>query len=163
MLAPIIIPQPIPAKQVKGYKMTVDPNNLLTWDFVATQMTAARHYWISTVYSDGRPHVVPVWGIWSANRFHFEGGLHTAWAKNLARNPQIAVHLPDGEKVVIIHGLARIIEDDELDADGWSQLDTAFQTKYQVQQGSPFRYVQPQKVLAWDGGDLQNMTRWLFK
>lgn len=162
MLQPIVIPAPRPAKKIPGYKMPETPENLLTWDFVATQMTRAKHYWISTVFADGRPHVVPVWGIWLDNRFHFEGSPKTAWARNLFANPRIAVHLPDGDKVVILEGTAHTIEDDEIDAAAWHLLDTTYQTKYQVTQGSPYWYVQPQKVLAWDGETLHTMTRWLF-
>ena len=72
------------------------------------------------------------------------------------------VHLPDGNQVVILEGLARITEDDELDEQAWQTLDTAFQSKYQVEEGSPYWTVHPTKVLAWDGADLQTMTRWLF-
>lgn len=162
MLNPIIIPKAIPVKKIPGYKMPEDETHLVPWDFVAAQMEPARHYWLSTTYPDGRPHAVPVWGIWYANRFHFEGSMKTAWARNLVRNPGIVVHLPDGDRVVILEGIAHIIEDDEIDSEAWHRLDTTFQSKYQVTQGSPYWYVQPKKVLAWDGEDLHTMTRWLF-
>lgn len=73
MLSQVIIPKAKPARKVKGYKMPETNENLVSWDFVSEQMTQSRHYWISTVFPDNRPHVVPVWGIWYENRFHFEG------------------------------------------------------------------------------------------
>ncbi len=162
MLTPVVIPKATPAKKVPGYPMPEDDGNLVSWEFVATQMDQARHYWLSTVSPTGRPHAVPVWGIWCENRFHFEGSMQTAWARHLVRNPNIVVHVPDGEKVVILEGVARTIEDDEIDAQAWERLDSAFQAKYQVAEGSPYWVVEPRKVLAWDGEELHNMTRWVF-
>jgi general stress protein 26 len=137
--------------------------NLVSWEFVAEQMTRSRHYWISPVFPDGRPHVVPVWGIWHENRFHFECSMQTAWGQNILKNPRIAVHLPIADQVVVIEGTAHIIQDDEIDDDTWNLLDSAFQNKYRVDKGSPYIYVNPQKVLAWDGEDLSTMARWLFE
>ena len=162
MLDAILIPQTIPAKKVAGYQMPEDTTMLLSWDFVSLHMTSSQHYWLTTVSAAGRPHAVPVWGIWYQNRLHFEGRMQTAWARHLVRDPRITVHLPNAEQVVIIDGIARIIEDTEIDDDEWNRLDTTFQSKYQVDQGSPYWYVQPKKVLAWNGGGLQTMTRWLF-
>lgn len=162
MLAPLQIPAPQPAKKVPGYAMPEAPEHLLTWEFVDAQMQAAEFYWISAVNRNNGPHVVPLWGLWHENRIHFDGSPQTGWAKSLRRNPQIAVHLPDANKVVIVYGRARILEDDELSEGGWNALDSAYQSKYNVQEGSPYWFVEPTKVLAWDGGNLHTMTRWIF-
>ena len=158
----IIIPEATPARKVKGYKMPETSENLVTWDFVAEQMSQSRHYWISTVFPDSRPHVVPVWGIWLEDRFHFEGSMQTSWGRNISKNPRIAVHLPSADKVVIIEGTAHILGDDEIDDEAWNILDSIFQQKYQVEKGSPYIYVQPKRVLAWNGEALTTMTRWIF-
>ena len=162
MLDDILIPHAIPAKKVAGYQMPEDAAHLLSWDFVSAHMTASQHYWLTTIAADGQPHAVPVWGIWYRNRLHFEGGMKTAWAWHLIRDPRITAHLPNGEQVVIIEGIAHIIEDDDIDSDEWNRLDSAFQSKYQLDKGSPYWYIEPRKMLAWDGGGLQTMTRWLF-
>ena len=78
------------------------------------------------------------------------------------QNPHIAVHLPDADKVVMIEGTAHLIQDDEIADKTWSLLDRTFQNKYQVDKGSPYIYVKPKRVLAWDGEALTTMTRWLF-
>jgi len=162
VLTKVIIPEASPARKVEGYRMPVTKESLVSWDFVSAQMSQSRHYWISTVFPDQRPHVVPVWGIWFENRFHFEGSLQTAWGKNILKNPRIAVHLSDADKVVIIEGTVHVIQDDEIDGETWSILDSAFQKKYQVEKGSPYLYVQPKRVLAWNGEGLTTMTRWVF-
>jgi hypothetical protein len=162
MLQRITIPKATPARKVRGYKMPETAENLVSWDFVSDQMLYSRHYWISTVYPDHRPHVVPVWGIWFENRLHFEGSLETAWGINILKNPQIAMHLLDAEKVIIIEGIAHIIRDDEIDDDTWNVLDSKFQNKYRVERGSPYIYVKPKRILARNGEDLTTMTRWVF-
>lgn len=162
MLFDIVIPAAVPVKPIPGYQMPTDSAGLLGWDFVATQMEQTRYYWISTVGTDDSPHVAPLWGIWYRNRVHFDGSPQTAWARHLMRNPRIAVHLPSGDQVVIIEGQAFMLGDGELDAEGWQTIDTVYQTKYAVLEGSPYWYVQPHKVLAWNGADLRTMTRWVF-
>lgn len=162
MLPKLIIPDPQPPHALPGYDLPTTHEKLLTWEFVAEQMTAAHYYWISTTYPDGRPHAVPVWGIWHNNRLQFDGGPQTRWSRNLASNPAIAVHLPDGNQVVIIEGHAEALDDNALDKAGWAQIDTLYGDKYDAE-GSPYWVVHPHKVLAWDGDSLETMTRWVFK
>ena len=52
----------------KGY---VDkPVSFLTWDWVATQLTESKHYWLCSVRPStvaapaGRPHVIPRWCVY---------------------------------------------------------------------------------------------------
>lgn len=136
---------------------------LLDWSFVAEEMSKAQYYWIACVNGKNAPHVVPLWGIWFEQRVHFDGSPQTGWARNLRANGQIAVHLPNAEQVVVVYGHAAFLEDDELTPAEWAVLDGIYQQKYNVQEGSPYWYVQPSKVLAWNGADLHTMTRWLFK
>lgn len=162
MLAKLSIPNPCPPEKIPGYHLPENTDNLLSWAFVAQQMSQSRYYWLNTVSPNGHPHAVPVWGIWHENRVHFDGGPQTRWARNLMYNSQIAVHLPDGDKVVIIEGRVQILEDNDLDGTAWQQLDALYRAKYTLDHGSPYWVVHPQKVLAWDTETLESMTRWLF-
>lgn len=156
------IPPPQPARKVNGYKMPESPAGLLNWDFVDEQMNSARFFWLATSDSHGRPHVAPVWGIWFNRLLHFEGGPDAKWVRNAQRSGEIAVHLPNAEQVVIIYGKVVVIDDNDLTPDEWRVLDSDFQAKYAIEKGSPYMYVRPSKVMAWNGGDLQTMTRWIF-
>ncbi|ACL26188.1 pyridoxamine 5'-phosphate oxidase-related FMN-binding [Chloroflexus aggregans DSM 9485] len=127
MLRPIVIPEATSVRKVQGYNIPETKENLLSWDFVSEQMSQSRHYWICTIFPDGRPHVVPVWGIWFEHRLFFEGSMQTAWGNNILHNPHIAVHLPDPEKVVIIEGTTYILQDNEIDDETWNILDSTFQ------------------------------------
>ena len=158
----LILPEPVLPKQIPGYRLPDKTDHMLDWSFVAEQMSTARYYWISTVNRKTRPHAVPVWGLWYENRVYLEGSPKTAWAGNAMRNPQVSVHPPDAEKVVIIEGAAQFLEDEDLDPNTWNTIDTLYQSKYQVLKGSPWILIHPRKVLAWDNPDLQTMTCWNF-
>jgi hypothetical protein len=46
-----------------------------------------RTYWLATVRPDGRPHVVPLLGLWLDDAFYFLTGATTRRESNLARAP----------------------------------------------------------------------------
>ena len=162
MLEKLIIPEAVLPKTIPGYKLPETPENSLDWAFVAEQMHSARFYWISTVNRKWQPHAVPLWGIWYENRVHLEGSPKTAWAKNAIGNPDVAVHLPSAEQVVLIEGKAQFLEGADLDPAIWKIIDTLYQTKYQLDHGSPWIVIHPRNVLAWDNPNLKSMTRWHF-
>ena len=86
----------------KGYADS--PASFLTWDWVSAQLTESKHYWLCTVRADGRPHVVPRWGVFLDNRFWYDGSPETRHAKNLTTNTNVALHLESGEKAIIMEG-----------------------------------------------------------
>ncbi len=49
------------------------PSRLLEWDLVERRLAEARYYWLATVRPDGRPHVVPLDGLWVDARWYFGG------------------------------------------------------------------------------------------
>jgi hypothetical protein len=52
----------------------------LGWEGVRARLTEAAHYWLATVRPDGRPHVVPLDGLWIDDRWYF-GGTELSKAK----------------------------------------------------------------------------------
>jgi PPOX class probable F420-dependent enzyme len=110
-----------------GIKGPKSGSGLLPWKRVVEQMAQARNYWIGTVRPDGRPHVMPVWGIWLNDTFLFSTSRSSQKARNLSRNPRLVVHLESGDDVVILEGAAEEITDPVLLA----QFAEAYQGKYQ--------------------------------
>jgi hypothetical protein len=51
-----------------------------------------------------------VWGVWLDETLYFGGG-RTRWARNLAANPAVVVHLESGDDVVIVEGIAEWVTD----------------------------------------------------
>ena len=63
----------------------------LPWTWAAERLGPARNYWVVTVSGGGRPHALPVWGVWhdGEHRFCFSCGPRSRKASNLAANPQV--------------------------------------------------------------------------
>jgi hypothetical protein len=95
-----------------------DPTRLLGWDTVAGRLAAAPHYWVATVRPDGRPHVVPLDGLWFEDHLYFGGVQSTVWQRNLRHNRQVGVHLEDTTAAVILDGTCAIEVPTREQADG---------------------------------------------
>jgi hypothetical protein len=89
-------------------------SDLIPWAEVGKKMKAARNYWIATTRENGKPHAMPVWGVWLNDTFYFGTGTTSIKARNLAHNPAIVVHLESGDDVVILEGTAERISDKNL-------------------------------------------------
>jgi general stress protein 26 len=61
------------------------------WGDIERLLTGAQLYWIITVRGDGRPHAVPLVGVWDAGAFAFCTGPEEQKHRNLDANPQVAV------------------------------------------------------------------------
>lgn len=100
-----------------GYQVPSDETPLLPWAQVVERLERAENYWLATTRPDGRPHVTPVWGVWVMDSLYFDGIPTALWARNMARNPAIAVHLESGTDVVVLDGIGEdvaTVEDHEL-------------------------------------------------
>jgi hypothetical protein len=79
----------------------------LSWEAVESALVDARHYWLATTRPDGRPHVVPRWGVWLDGAFWYDGSPQTRHSRNLAVNDRCVLHLESGESVTIVEGASR--------------------------------------------------------
>ena len=67
-----------------------DPDAVATeWDETRRVLETAELFWISTVRSDGRPHVTPLVAVWLDGAIHFATGATEQKAVNLSRNPHV--------------------------------------------------------------------------
>ena len=60
------------------------------WDDIERLFTDAQLYWIITVRTDGRPHAVPLVGVWHDGAFAFCTGPEEQKQRNLGVNPHVA-------------------------------------------------------------------------
>lgn len=90
-----------------GYGVADGTDGLLDWSDVEARLVAARQYWMATTRPDGRPHVVPRWGVWVDGRLWYDGALTTVHARNLAHNRACTLHLEDGWQAVIVDGTSQ--------------------------------------------------------
>jgi hypothetical protein len=131
----------------KGY--VDNPASSLTWDWVAEQLTEAKHYWLASVRPNGRPHVVPRWGAFMDNKLYYDGSPETRHARNLLGNPNVSLHLESGEKAIILEGMSQPA--DKPDPEFAKRLAKAISDKYTALGYSP----EPNQ---WDEGGLYIFT-----
>jgi nitroimidazol reductase NimA-like FMN-containing flavoprotein (pyridoxamine 5'-phosphate oxidase superfamily) len=87
-----------------GYGLPAGDSGLLEWAPVEQRLIESKHYWLATVRPDGRPHVIPRWGVWVDQRFYYDGSPTTRHARNAEQNPACTLHLEDGWRAVILDG-----------------------------------------------------------
>jgi hypothetical protein len=85
----------------------------LPWAWAAERLVPARSYWVVTVSGAGRPHALPVWGVWDdgEGRFGFSCGPGSRKAKNLAANDQVVVATEDTVECLSVEGRAAVVTD----------------------------------------------------
>ena len=103
------------------------------WSDIDRRLTEAQLYWIVTVRSTGRPHAVPLCGVWRDGAFHFCTGDAEQKMRNLEHDPHVVVTAgplgADGwgdGKDIAVEGVAERVSDEAL----LRELAEAWRTKY---------------------------------
>ena len=135
----------------EGYGIPTTTEGLLPWSDVEARLVAATAYWLASTRPDGRPHVVPRWGVWLDGRFWYDGAPTTRHAVNLSTNPACALHLESGTETVIVEGESHPARADA--ADLGARISAAF-VKYKDMGYSPG----PDSWAGEDGGGLRVLT-----
>lgn len=99
----------------EGYGVPPSDDALLAWSQVEARLVASAQYWMATTRPDGRPHVVPRWGVWLDGGLFYDGAPTTVHVRNLHANPSCALHLEDGWQAVIVDGTSGPAEPPGLD------------------------------------------------
>lgn len=107
-----------------------DADEPLAGETLGKALAEAELYWITTVRSDGRPHVTPLVGVWVDDSFAFCTGPDEQKARNLASGTAVAVTTGvntwnDGLDVVIEGNAERVTGKTALTA-----LADAYREKY---------------------------------
>jgi general stress protein 26 len=84
---------------------------LLPWSWAEEKLTSSRNYWLMSTWPDGRPHAMPVWGMWHEGEFWFSSSKDSRKSKNLTANPRCVVATEDTQKAVVMEGVARLVTD----------------------------------------------------
>jgi PPOX class probable F420-dependent enzyme len=142
-------------------------SGLLPWSFAEERLRASRNYWVATTWPDGRPHAMPVWGMWDGTGLLFSSSKGSRKARNLLRDPRCVVTTEDAANPVVMEGVAELVSSmDELEA--MLALENAkYGTDYGMDMLDPagnaaFR-VRPRWVFALTTDDFSGSpTRWAF-
>lgn len=148
-----------------------DEGPYLEWADVEDWLVESTEYWLATTRPDGRPHVVPRWGVWLDQRFWYDGSPETRHARNLASNPACALHLESGTTVTIVEGHSHASE--PILGELGERLAAEYARKYKELGYAPeadawsgelaggMRVLTPKKAIAWANFPT-DMTRYVF-
>jgi len=159
-------PTPGPVRTTAAYGVANAPadGTMLTWSTIAAWLVGARNYWVASTRRDARPHVMPVWGVWSDDALWFSTDPDSVKARNFARHPGVVVHLESGDEVCVLDGQVRRVSPAEL-PDGFI---AAYEAKYgtPVEIDNPdhglFRFT-PDVALTWIEAEYATTpTRWTW-
>lgn len=133
-----------------GYGVPESADGLLDWEQVQQRLVESKQYWMATTRNDGRPHVVPRWGVWLDGGLYYDGAPSTVHAANLRSNPACTLHLEDGWKAVVVEGTSGAADPPGLELGG--RIAQAISTKYAQSGYSP-------EADAWEGDAAGGLMR----
>ena len=107
---------------------------LLPWSWAEGKLRESHDYWLGSRWPDGRPHLIPVWGVWVAGLFWFSSAAGSRKVRNLLADARCSVAIDDALDPVIIEGVAEI----RADADDRRRYLDAMNAKYEVAYGPDF-------------------------
>lgn len=159
-------PTPGPLQVAAGYGLADAPadGSTLAWATVVDWLTGSRNYWVCSTRPDGRPHAMPVWALWIDGALWFSTDPNSFKARNLARSPEVVIHLESGDEVCVIEGGVRRIGVADLPA----VFVDAYAEKYDIRleltdDAFGLYMLRPRVALTWTEVDFPNTaTRWTF-
>ncbi|ASU85098.1 pyridoxamine 5'-phosphate oxidase [Nocardiopsis gilva YIM 90087] len=140
---------------------------LLPWSWAEERLRESHDYWVSSVWPDGRPHTMPVWGVWDAQELWFRSARRSRKVRNLRLDPRISVATCDARRPVVVEGRAAFVTEDAV----LDYLTVLFNAKYRTRFTASFLdpavcstvRVRPHWVFALDMNDFDGSpTRWKF-
>lgn len=147
-----------------GYGISPGIGASLSWQQARERLAAARNYWVASTRPDGRPHVMPVWGLWLGDALYFSTARGSRKGRNLAANPKVAVHLESGDDVVVLEGAVEEVRDPAL----LQRFTDAYDAKYQIRpdtaDAANITYaLRPRAAFTWQERDFpESAARWQF-
>lgn len=146
-----------------GYGLPEAGSSLRPWSWGEQMLRAGHNYWVATTRSDGRPHAMPVWGVWHEDAFWFSTGAQSRKAKNLALRAECVVGTERAGEAVILEGAAARLAA----ADAPAEVAQLYAAKYGegYPGDSPLFRVTPRVAFGFSEAvdDFREVaTRWLF-
>ncbi len=159
---------------MSDYGVPADLTEALPWSWAEERLVRNKNYWVITASAKGRPHSMPVWGVWmpETSTFAFSCSPNARKARNMRANPQVAFTIDDTVECVSVEGLAR-----ELAADSQQAVAESYAAKYEpdpVKQAEMVTFVTghsmwevvPQRAFAIierEDEFAQRATRWVWE
>lgn len=140
---------------------------LLPWSWAVERLQHSHDYWVATTRPDGRPHVMPVWGVWMNDALWFSSSRGSRKARNLAANGHCAITTDNAYEPVVIEGEAALIDDHASIAAFVAELNKKYKTEYSIdffnRTDSACFLVRPTWAFGLTEADFTGTpTRWTF-
>lgn len=151
-----------------GIRPAEEGTGLLPWSWAEERLSASRNYWVASIWPDGRPHAMPVWGMWHEGTFWFSSSRPSRKSRNLLADPRCVITTEDAESPVVVEGIAELITDPHDLATMLALENAKYSTDYGIDMMDPalnscFR-VRPRWVFGLQAGDFTGSpTRWDFE
>ena len=100
---------------------------LLPWAWAEARIAQSHDYWLATAWPDGRPHVMPVWGVWLDEALWVSASGASRKAKNIDRDPRCTATTDDARNPLVVEGLAHRV----VDEGGIARFTAAVNAKYE--------------------------------
>ena len=144
-----------------GYGVRDELDGALPWSWAEDLLSDTRNYFVASTRPDGRPHAMPVWGVWVHGLFVFSTGITTVKSKNLLANPACAVTAERVHDHLVLEGKAKITQLDDI-----PDFVGAYKKKYDhtIEEG-PVWAVHPRAAFGFveDDSFAQTATRWRWE
>src|SRR5438067_6241285 len=86
-------------------------SGLLPWSWALKRLRDSREYWLSTVWPDGRPHLMPVWAVWHDDAVWFSSSAAARKIRNIRAGSPVSIATEDALNPVVVEGTARVLID----------------------------------------------------
>lgn len=152
---------------IPGAPIPDGDDGLLNWAWALDRLASSQNYWLSTVWPDGRPHSMPVWGVWHDTAIWFFSSIHARKIQNLRGEPRCVLTTQDVGEPVVFEGVAETVTEPGRLQAFLRQLNQKYEVDLGADTIDPAQNatvrVAPQRVIALPapGGDAFP-TRWTF-
>jgi hypothetical protein len=141
------------------------PKKLLKWSSVRAELEQANSYWLATVRADGRPHVVPLDGLWVDDRWFYGGSERSVHRRTALVRPEATMHLADPMRAVIVEGEVRLTTNSpdlaQRLADHANEKYAHYNLNADASSYAEVLALHPRRVMAWRAFPT-DATRFLF-
>src|SRR6478609_10001176 len=91
-----------------GIRPADEGSGLLPWPWAEAKLLASHDYWLGSSCPDGRPHLMPVWGIWMLQGLWFSSSAGSRKALNLVADGRCTAATDDALNPVVLEGRAEL-------------------------------------------------------
>jgi len=125
---------------MSDYGVPDDLDGVLPWSWAEERLVASRNLWVVSASASGRPHAMPVWGVWvpDTSTFVFSCSPNARKVRNFAENPQVTVAVDSTVEVVSVEGTVRSVAAADVDAALDLYVDKYWETEQEKVDGKGF-------------------------